>query len=220
MLDNLRMCGRITFKLGIRIIQHMIHTWQKFLLNLLSNTLKIIANKNITYVKVTKSCNITNFQEYRSRATQVLLQQQNICQPCVPWASSPRILMPLYTYGPSYTHFEDDSQQLCITFMSCSSPWFRKALWRNIPQAFIQNYIFVNETEVSSSHCSWRWSHQVLVGCPVAGPMNSKVTYDRGVAKDFIMLEPIKKTIGELRDISPINFTFQIANNKGADQTA
>ena len=34
------------------------------------------------------------------------------------------------------------------------------------------------------------------------------------------MLKPIKKKIVELRDIWPIYFTFQIANNKGADQTA
>ena len=44
--------------------------------------------------------------------------------------------------------------------------------------------------------------------------------YIRGVGKDFIMLKPIKKKIGELIDIWPINFTFQIANNKGAHQTA
>ena len=41
----------------------------------------------------------------------------------------------------------------------------------------------------------------------------------RGVARDFIMLKP---TIffRELGDIWPSYFTFQIANNKGADQTA
>ena len=37
----------------------------------------------------------------------------------------------------------------------------------------------------------------------------------RGVARDFSMLNP-----GELWDIWPSYFTFQIANNKGADQTA
>ena len=60
MLDNLRMYGRIAFKLGIQIIHYMIHvhTWQKFLFNLSINNLKMIANKNITpQAKVTKSRN-------------------------------------------------------------------------------------------------------------------------------------------------------------------
>ena len=34
------MFGRIAFTLGIWIFQHMIHTWQKFLFNLLTNKLK------------------------------------------------------------------------------------------------------------------------------------------------------------------------------------
>ena len=41
----------------------------------------------------------------------------------------------------------------------------------------------------------------------------------RSVAKGFIMLKPTK-IFGELRDIWPCYFTFQIANDKGADQTA
>ena len=57
------MCGQIAFKLGIRIIQHMMHNWQKFLFSLLNNKFKIIANSIITLlVKVTKSRNGANFQ--------------------------------------------------------------------------------------------------------------------------------------------------------------
>ena len=41
----------------------------------------------------------------------------------------------------------------------------------------------------------------------------------RGGAKDFIKLKPTKQN-GELRHIWPSYFTFRIANNKGADQTA
>ena len=40
----------------------------------------------------------------------------------------------------------------------------------------------------------------------------------RGVARDFITLKPTQKS--ELRDIWPSYFTKQIANDKGADQTA
>ena len=41
----------------------------------------------------------------------------------------------------------------------------------------------------------------------------------RGVARDLIMLKPTF-FFRELGDIWPSYFTFQIANNKGADQTA
>ena len=45
MLDNLRMCGPVESKLGIRIIPYTIYTWQKLLFNLLTNIFKIIAKR-------------------------------------------------------------------------------------------------------------------------------------------------------------------------------
>ena len=42
---------------------------------------------------------------------------------------------------------------------------------------------------------------------------------NRSVARSFIMLKPTK-IFGELRYILPCNFTFQIATDKGTNQTA
>ena len=51
---------------------------------------------------------------------------------------------------------------------------------------------FVNETAVSASLWSRRWSHQVLVGCPVAGSMYSKATYDiKSPSYDFIFFSAV-----------------------------